>query len=201
MRPTKLLSLLFFLPLFTACGGSASEADVYVEADDEETLEAPNEDNTDLYDVDLDDPYLIQEFKFLGMSPGMMLADFSAGLREGKLRTGEGDFDVYYIDGAEGEELGYLVPEPRDERMIGEITITSPMVVTEPGLRVGNTFAELQERLQGDLEVFGSEVEGRTYAISKGIWYRIDAGNWMQEVDQASIDPNAKVIEIVMPRI
>ncbi|SEQ89629.1 hypothetical protein [Neolewinella agarilytica] len=203
----KFIKVIFLFPLlflFSACGGDAPETmddRTSEEGTGEAILEDPNGDNTDNYAIDNEDPYLISTDGLLGMTPGKLLADFSAGLREGKLDTPEGEFDVLYIDGAEGEELGYLVPEPRDERMIGEITITSSKVVTAPGLRVGNTFAELQERLAGDLEVYGSEVEGRTYAVSDGVWYRLDAGNWMQDVDQGSIPPDTKVIEIVLPRI
>jgi len=204
MKFIKLILLLQLSLLFIACGADAPdtmEDRTSAEGTGEAVLEDPNGDNTDNYAIDEDDPYLINADGLLGMTPGSVLADFSAGLREGKLETGEGEFDVYYIDGAEGEELGYLVPEPRDESLIGEITITSTKVVTEPGLRVGNTFAELQERLQSDLEVYGSEAEGRTYAVSKGVWYRLDAGNWMQDIEQSTIPPDTRVIEIVLPRI
>lgn len=204
MKTIKIIFLLPLLFLFVACGGDAPETmddRTSEEGVGEVVLEDPNGDNTDNYAIDTDDPYLITTDGLLGMMPGNLLADFSAGLREGKLDTPEGEFDVLYIDGAEGEELGYLVPEPRDEKMIGEITITSSKVVTEPGLRVGNTFAELQDRLAGDMEVYGSEAEGRTYAVSDGVWYRLDAGNWMQEVEQSTIPPDTKIIEIVLPRI
>lgn len=204
MKLSSVFVFLLLMVLFVSCGAETADSSndrTSEEGTGEAVLEDPNGDNTDNYAIDTDDPYLVNMDGLLGMMPGNLLSDFSAGLREGKLDTPDGEFDVLYIDGAEGEELGYLVPEPRDERMIGEITITSSKVVTEPGLRVGNTFAELQDRLAGDMEVYGSEAEGRTYAVSDGIWYRLDAGNWMQEVEQSTIPPDTKVIEIVLPRI
>ncbi|MEL7163674.1 MAG: hypothetical protein AAFN92_23145, partial [Bacteroidota bacterium] len=172
------LSTYFFLLLlcvFIACGQSATDAETPEDAPSEMPTETPeaNQDNTAIYDVDEDDPYLISNGGFLGMRPGNPLADFAGGLRQGTLRTGEGEFSVYYIDGAEGEELGYLMADPRDPAMIGDITVTAKEVVTEAGIRVGVNFAELQNRLGHPLEVHGSEVESRTYAIRDGLAYQL----------------------------
>ncbi|MEM9526007.1 MAG: hypothetical protein AAGA31_05310 [Bacteroidota bacterium] len=193
-------SLLLLLLLVTCSQPPADDATLETEAESEVT-ETPesNQDNTANYEAEEEEPYLLSNGYFLGMQPGLPIIDFAGGLRKGNLATGEGDFEVYYIDGAEGSELGYLMPDPRDEHSIGDIFITSPDVVTELGVRVGHSFAELQKRL-GPLEVHGSEIEGRTYASKDGLWYRLDTANFSYEVDPATIDPTTKITEIVIQR-
>ena len=53
-------------------------------------------------------PYVVSNGFFLGMKPGGSIAEFKDGLRADVLQTGEGDFDVFYIDGAEGNEVEEL---------------------------------------------------------------------------------------------
>lgn len=193
-----LLPLLLFL---VACGQPPADnttAEAEVEQEMTETQESKQE-NTTIDEAGEEDPYLVSNGFFLGMHPGLPIVDFAGGLRKGSLATGEGDFEVYYIDGAEGNELGYLMPDPQDEDMIGNIFITSPDVVTELGARVGLSFAELQKRL-GPLEVHGSEIEGRTHASKDGVWYRLNTVNFSYELDPAAIDPTTKVTEIVIQR-
>jgi hypothetical protein len=149
--------------------------------------------------VDDDDPYLVSNGYFLGLKPGGSLAEFVDGLRSDVLQTGEGDFDVHYIDSAEGDELGYVMADPRDEGTIGNIYITSSKVVTEKGVRVGMSFSELQDKIF-ELEIHGSEIEGQTYVVSDGLAYRLDAGNWSYEIDPSTIKPETKIIEIVVER-
>lgn len=188
---------LLLLAVCLSCGGEKSIADTDgIETPTADTPD-PNDGNTAIYDVDADDPYLISNGYFLGLTPGGSLAEFSDGLRKGVLQTGDGDFDVFYIDSAEGDELGYVTADPRDEQTIGYIFVTSPDVVTEKGVRVGISFAELKQRI-GAVEVHGSEIEGYTYAQANGMAYRLDSGNWSYEVDVSTIAPETKVIEIVI---
>jgi hypothetical protein len=164
-----------------------------------EDIPAPNDGMTAASEVYDDDPYLVSNGYFLGLTPGGSMAEFVDGLRSGVLQTGEGDFDVHYIDSAEGDELGYVMADPRDEGTIGNIFITSTKVVTEEGIRVGMSFTELQEKM-GELEVHGSEIEGQTYANSDGLSFRLDAGNWSYEIDPSTIKPETKILEIVVER-
>lgn len=194
MKPIFAFVLLL---ICLSCGTDKSIADTTgLETPAADTPD-PNDGNTAIYDVDADDPYLISNGYFLGLTPGGSLAEFSDGLRSGVLQTGEGDFDVFYIDSAEGDELGYVIADPRDEQTIGAIYITSKDVVTEKGVRVGISFAELQQRV-GKVEVHGSEIEGYTYAYTDGMAYRLDSGNWSYEVDMSTIAPETEIIEIVI---
>ncbi|WP_020568989.1 hypothetical protein [Neolewinella persica] len=195
----KSIFAFLFLVVLMSCGNNKTIADTEgIETPAADTPD-PNDGNTAIYDVDDDDPYLISNGYFLGLTPGGSLAEFVDGLRSGVLQTGDGDFDVHYIDSAEGDELGYVMADPRDGGTIGNIYITSPKVVTEEGIRVGISYSELVEKL-GALEVHGSEIEGQTYAISDGISYRLDAGNWSYEIDPSTIEPDTKIIEIVVER-
>lgn len=197
----KSIFAFFLLFALFSCGSDKTIADTKgIETPAADTPD-PNDGNTAIYDVDDDDPYLISNSHFLGLTPGGSLAEFVDGLRSGVLQTGEGDFDVHYIDSAEGDELGYVMADPRDENTIGNIYVTSPKVVTEKGIRVGMSYAELQEKM-GRLEVHGSEIEGYThaYADADGLAFRLDSGNWSYEVDPTAIKPETEILEIVIER-
>lgn len=144
-----------------------------------------------------DAPYTIKDGALMGIKAGEPLADYAAGLRSGVLRTGEADFDVFYIDGAEGTELGYLMAS-EDGKEIESVTVTSEDVMTEQGISVGMTYAQLQEKL-GDFEVHGSEIEGQTHAEKDGYYYLLDAGNWSYEVDPSTLKPDTKILSIGLP--
>lgn len=147
---------------------------------------------------EVDAPYTLKDGALMGIKAGEPLADFAAGLRSGVLRTGEADFEVYYIDGAEGNELGYLMADDNGEE-ITDVTLTSSDVMTEQGIAVGMTYAQLQEKL-GEFEVFGSEIEGYTHAVKDGYWYRLDAGNWSDKVDPNTLQPDTKILSISLPQ-
>ena len=127
-----------------------------------DSLPEQNQGNLDLYEVDPEDPYEIDEDgSFLGIAPGDALDTHRDGLREG---DAPGRF---FIDGAEGSELGYLTAEA------GQITgvfITAPNVVTRNGIRVGYSLAELTERI-GETRALGDglrERDGLTYRLAGG---------------------------------
>ncbi len=188
-----------FLCLFLfACGGGKADLETTQDTPDAEPAPQTMTDEEIVATAE-ENPYLISNGTFLGMAPGDDLTAFADGLRAGVLQTGEGDFDVFYLDGAEGNELGYLMPDPRDEATIGNIYVTSPDVVTEQGVRVGMSLAELEQRL-GELEVHGSEIEGYTYAEKDGLAYRLDANIYTYEVDRAALKPETQVLEIVVDR-
>ncbi|MEM9929004.1 MAG: hypothetical protein AAF840_04260 [Bacteroidota bacterium] len=194
MKPLFVVLCLFLY----ACGGEAPPSPPDLAAEAPKT--PPSEVETPTAEaVAIDNPYRISNGIFLGMRPGGKLEAFADGLRADVLQTGEGDFDVFYIDGAEGNELGYLMADPNDESLIGSISITAEEVVTEEGISVGMTFAELEEKV-GPVEVHGSEIEGYTYAYKYGLAYRLDVNFWSYEVDEAKIDPATKLLEILVSR-
>ncbi len=194
--PVKIfLSLLLVLSLCT-CGPAPSEPAEDTPAPEPEATIQESE-ATPAPDAATVSPYQVKDGALLGMRAGEPVADFKSGLRSGVLSTGEGDFPVYYIDGAEGTELGYLMLDDA-ETVISDITITSPDVATEAGVSVGMTYAELQNIL-GEFEVHGSEIEGYTYAQKDGYWYRLDAGNWSYEIDPSTLQPDTRILSIGLP--
>ena len=193
---------LFLAVLLTACGGSNDEAEPATLTAPTNVAPAPatqdadpNNGNTALYEVDPADPYLISNGTFLGFGIGEPLAANIDLLRKGVLRTGEGTFQVYYIDDADGEELGYVMDTPDKAGRIDRIAVKSPKVVTERGVRIGLSVDELEQRL-GPLEWHGSEVEGRAGAEKDGLYYRIDQPVFQYEVSREEIKDGAKVVEI-----
>lgn len=194
----KFTSLLLCLLALTACGG---EPKSITDTSGLETPAAdtpdPNDGNTAIYDVDADDPYLLSNGYFLGMTPGGSLAGYKDGLRAGQISTGEGEFDVLFIDGAEGDELGYVYAMESDAPTIDQITITSPKVVTEKGIRVGLSFNELQQRL-GPVEVYASEIESRVYASKDGITYRLNTNGTPGKTKAEDIAGDVEVMQIIL---
>ncbi|MBC6993272.1 hypothetical protein QWY85_13515 [Neolewinella lacunae] len=195
MRFSHCFLALLLIPFLCTCGARPNEDTVVSTADS--TGMTPAGGNA--VDTDQEGSYAIANGAFLGIKPGEPLANYTATLRAGLLQTGEGDFDVFYIDGAAGEELGYVMPDPNDESKVGDIYLTSPKVRTSAGVHVGMTHARLVEVL-GPLEFHGSEIEGYTSAQKDGMAYRIDAGNWSYEIDQQTITPETELIEIVILR-
>ncbi|MBB4077633.1 hypothetical protein GGR28_000234 [Lewinella aquimaris] len=141
-------------------------------------VENPNAGNTAIYDVDADDPYEIGDGAFMEMRPGGDLAPFSRELEQG-------DAGHFYIKGRRGDRLGYLIAV--EESKIGSIHLTSTDVVTRDGLRVGNTFAELVERI-GKPDAIEQE-GGRACARKDRLAYCLDATDVLD---------SARVVEIVI---
>ena len=158
-------------------------------------VENPNAGNTALYDVDPEDPYEIGDRSFLDMQPGDAIADYPNLLRDSTLTTGDGTFTVYAIHGRNGEALGYLHPDPEDAGRIGHLVVTSADVVTEQGLRVGNSYAELVERM-GEVEVHGSEPASRVYANQGPLYFLLNVANNQYDLDPSTIDPTVVISQI-----
>ena len=113
------------------------------------------------------------------------------------MQTGEGDFVTYEIKNAAGEKLAFVMPDPRDPTLVGDITIVSPKAITSKGVRVGMTLGELKKKI-GDLTVHGSEIESRTSVAKDNIRYRLDAANNTYEVDQSKVSEEVKILEITI---
>jgi|GEM_PF-1726834 hypothetical protein len=194
--------LFFFLLLVFLVASCNNQPETITDANDLEviadtTATNPNDGKLAIYDLSEDDPYKLTNGEFLGLKPGASLADHKEGLRDGKLRTGGGIFDVFYIDSAEGNELGYVLPDPRDPGAIRSIVITSPNVVTEKGVRIGIEFPELMQRL-GVVSISGSEVESRVYAKAGQLQYRLDMASTSLNIKSSEVPAGTKVVEIVL---
>lgn len=143
--------------------------------------------------------YFIKGKSFYGISVGDILQEKTNILKEVTLATGEGDFKVFNIHNEAGELLGYALPDPNDESKVGDIVITSSKVSTSAGVKVGMTLAELEKKI-GEVEVHGSEIEGRTSAVKDGLMYRLDANFWQYEIEKNKVPMDTKIIEITVQR-
>lgn len=140
---------------------------------------------------------IIANNSFLGISPGDTIANHPEHLSAGQLSTGEGDFDVFRIIDASGNDLGYVMPDPRDVRLVRSITIVSPLVTTEGGARVGDTYGSLLDKYP-ELEVHGSEIESRTYASLGRLMFRISEAHARYELKQKDISRSATILELMI---
>lgn len=136
---------------------------------------------------------------FRGIAPGDKLATHEAELLKSQLVNGEGDFTVYLIMDGPESKIGYLMPDPNDETKVGDITITSSIPTTTEGMKVGMTLGDLFNRYR-NLEIHGSEIEGRTTATKGQLSFRIDANNYEYEIDPEEIPLNTKITEISINR-
>jgi len=141
--------------------------------------------------------YIIKKKSFQGISIGDNLAEKASMMTKEIMQTGEGDFVTYEIKNDAGEKLAYVMPDPRDPKLVGDITIVSPKAMTSEGVRVGMTLGELKKRI-GDLTVHGSEIESRTSVAKDNVRYRLDAANNAYEIDQSKVSDDVKILEITI---
>ena len=137
------------------------------------------------YGIKLQDAFLELQKKYPGR------------LAKGIKKTGEGSFQIYTVNGADGSLLAHIYPDQKDQKLVGQIEIVSPNAKTRNGLKIGNTFKDLENK-EGEVEVHGSEIEGRTYAGKDGIYYRLAMNHFFYGLDKSSIKPDVKIIEIVI---
>ena len=115
------------------------------------------------------------------------------------LKTGEGSFEAYAITDFENNPAGFLMPDPNNKLLVGDITVETTMASTDKGIKVGDTFKDLLKAYP-NIEVHGSESEGRTYATAGKLSYRLNVPNFTYEVDKAKIKATAKITQIVIGR-
>lgn len=142
---------------------------------------------------------LIEPNAFRGIQVGDPVAKHRDYTQKTKLKTGEGIFEVFEIKDFDNNPAGYFLPDPNDKSLVGDITVTSPKARTVKGIKIGDTFADLL-KVSPDIEVHGSEIEGRTHATAHSLSYRLDVANFSYEVDRTKIPATAKVIEITINR-
>lgn len=132
-----------------------------------------------------------------GVQPGMRIAELQHLLVRGKIKTGDGIMEVQRIRDDKGGPMGYLVSRIGNSDLVGEITLTSKKVLTPDGIRIGDTYAQLKESVE-DLEIHGSEIEGRVYASNKSLAYRLDIVNFDNELDASTIPSDVKITHIII---
>ena len=185
MQILKTVSFFLLLSILFSCNSEQAAKNNAPKKDQTDTTATAPEPETD---------YTIKANSFMGIALGSEIAN-AKNLKKGILKTGEGDFEVYYILAPSGEELGYTHPQEASPGIVKNITVTSPLAKTEQGAKVGMTYGEL-EKMITDFEVHGSEIESRTYVEGKIFSYRLDAINSSYNLDKASIAKDAKVLEI-----
>lgn len=141
----------------------------------------------------------IEENAFRGITVGDKIDDHLAYLEKKKMRDGEGTFDIYEIKDFGNNPAGYFVSDFNDEGKVSDITVTTPKATTTAGIKVGSTFEELS-KVFPNIEVHGSEIEGRTYAKAGNLSYRLEVVNFSYEVDVNKIPANTKITEIIINR-
>lgn len=142
----------------------------------------------------------INNDNFAGITLGDKIADHAANLKKDVLKDGEGSFDIYRIQSDVYGSIAYLFPSPNDETIVGQIVINSPAAKTADGIHVGSTFENMMA-IDADVQVHGSEIEGRTYANyanETGIAYRLNTQNYVYDIAKEKIAPRTKITEIVI---
>lgn len=142
---------------------------------------------------------LIGPNSFRGIHVGDLISKHQEYVQKTKMRTAEGVLEVYEIKDFDNNPAGYFLPDPKEKLLVGDITVTSPKAQTIKGIKIGDTFQDLQKAFP-DIAVHGSEIEGRTYATAHHLSYRLDVANFSYEVDRAKIPATAKITEITISR-
>jgi len=142
---------------------------------------------------------LIAPNAFRGITVGDKIAMHADYIQKEQLKTGEGTFEVYQIKDFNNNPAGYLMADPNDGSLVGDITVETPMAATAKDISVGSTLADLQATIP-NIEVHGSEIEGRTYADANNISYRLDSPNFSYDVDVSKIPASTKILQIIVNR-
>lgn len=142
--------------------------------------------------------YFIENQSFNGIKIGDKIASHSAKLKKGTLKNGEGDFEVYYINDKNGNQVAYVSSDPNDESTVFSITITSSLARTKKGnVYIGMPYERLEKTLV-DFEAHGSEIESRTYVKKGNISFRLDYPSNQYDLDKNKIPKDSKITEIVI---
>ncbi len=142
---------------------------------------------------------LILDHSILDISVGDQISLHKASIEKDMLSNGEGDFIIFRINHEEFGTLGHFYPEPNDESLVGLISITSKIPKTVAGIHVGSTFEDLLTA-HSEVDVHGSEIEGRTHAYSGNLSYLLNINNFSYTIDQSTIPLDTEIIAIMINR-
>lgn len=188
--------LLFLIPFLFACGNTADQGAPKppIQAAEETPPQKPTKPAPAKTPIPV-----IQQNSFQNITPGDPIAKHQDRIEKGLLRTAEGNFESYQIKNEAYGPMAYFMPDPKDNKRVGDITIYSPIPSTQNGIRVGDTFGKLLVVYSG-IEVHGSEIESRTYAYKDNLLFRIDEPHNTYELALKDVSKKAKILEIVIRR-
>lgn len=138
-------------------------------------------------------PYLIKDDSFYGISAGQKIASIEEGkVEKSNIETGEGTFLMYYIISDSGQKIAYFYPDPVDKTLVGNLFVTSPKAFTIDLINIGKTFGEVKKQVN-NYEVHGSEMESKTNVFIENIRLELDYHSTNYNLDKNEIPDNAKV--------
>jgi hypothetical protein len=126
--------------------------------------------------------------------------DKEGRLEKGELNNAEGTFNVYYISNESGERLGYVMEDNEATGEAGDLYVTSSDLESQHGLRVGDTYADMLERVEEPIKAFGSEIESQTTITIDQTVYELDVPNNTYEVDENTIPKETKIKGFMIKR-
>jgi hypothetical protein len=142
---------------------------------------------------------LIGSTGFRGIEVGDAIEKHGAYTHKTTLKMDGGRFDTYQIVDFDNNPAGYFQVDPQNKLLVGDIIVETPKAKTEKGIKIGDTYGDLL-KVYPNIEVHGSETDGRTYATANNISYRLNVPNSTYNVDKATISMDGKITEIVINR-
>jgi hypothetical protein len=142
---------------------------------------------------------LIGSTSFRGIEVGDVIEKHGAYTQKTTLKMDGGRFDTYQIVDFDNNPAGYFQVDPQNKFLVGDIIVETPKAKTDRGIKIGDTYGDLL-KLYPNIEVHGSETEGRTYATANNISYRLNVPNFTYNVDKATISADGKITQIVINR-
>ena len=140
---------------------------------------------------------VISENAFRGIQVGDAIEKHSDYIQKGQIKTAEGNVEIYRIKDFNNNPAGFFYADPKDEQKVGTITVESKMATTAEGIKVGSRFRELLKQVP-ELEVHGSEVEGRAHATFNNLSYRLDVPIFKYKVSTKSVPDSTRIIQIII---
>jgi hypothetical protein len=143
---------------------------------------------------------LIGSTGFRGIEVGDAISKHGAYTHKTTLRMDGGRLDTYQIADFDNNPAGYFHVDPQNKLLVGDIIVESRKAKTEKGIKIGDTYGDLL-KVYPNIEVHGSETDGRTYATANNISYRLSVPNSTYDVDKAAIPADGKITQIVIERV
>lgn len=141
--------------------------------------------------------YRVADHSINGVKAGLRMTEMRHVLVRGKVDLGNGKELVMRIRDDKGAILGRVEPRIGNTDLVGDIIITSKKGLTPDGIRVGDTFATLKERIPGIASNISSE-NGKTFATHNNIKYRLELEKSDNDMDPSKINDETVISEIVL---
>lgn len=136
----------------------------------------------------------IEDNSYYGIEIGKDLTGLTNQLHPGKLKTGEGAFEVNYIL-FESDTLGYVNGQER----VKSIHIWDRRGATKEGVRVGASLGEVKEFLE-NITIQTSEMESRVYLKNGKHLYRLNYYSGIENLAISTIPDSTQITEIIITR-